>query len=374
MGSVMVIRSIYFALLGFSPVEIGLLLSIGTFVSALHHIGFGVLSDRFGRKPFLVMGGVFATLRLVIFAISCDFWVLALGQGIGAMGEGAGAGQPVVSGYIADKTKIQDRGQVFSTLAVTNGLASAIGSLMAGLPAIFQNTLHLDVVPSHALLFWLGAITSALSVILLLPLRDANPQTDVGLEKSVDTRTRDWGIIAKFSMVRSTSGIGWGFIGSLMSLYFFVQFGVGGEVLGPIYALSRFLSVFSYIFIPAVVDRWGEIPPLVASRLITAGLAIGLSLTTWYPLSVVLLVALRVVIMFTMPIRQSFATGIVHPRDIATAIGISNFARMALRTIAPTVAGYMFEVISPTMPFLSGAIFLASNALLYKAWFQSKKQ
>jgi hypothetical protein len=74
--------------------------------------------------------------------------------------------------------------------------------------------------------------------------------------------------------------------------------------------------------------------------------------------------------MFTMPIRQSFATGIVHPRDVATAIGVSNFARMGLRTVAPTIAGYMFEAISPTMPFLSGAVFLVSNGLLYRAWFQ----
>ncbi len=115
MGFTMLIRSIYFALLGFTPVQIGLLLSLGTFVSALHHISFGMLSDRFGRKPFMVMGGVFSLLRLVIFAMSRDLWMLALGQGLGAMGEGAGAGQPVVSGFIADRTGRRERGQVFST-------------------------------------------------------------------------------------------------------------------------------------------------------------------------------------------------------------------------------------------------------------------
>jgi MFS family permease len=374
MGFVMVIRSIYFALLGFSPVQIGLLLSIGTFVSALHHITFGVLSDRFGRKPFLVMGAVFSVLRLVIFAVSRDFSMLALGQGIGAMGEGAGAGQPVVSGYIADKTTRRDRGEVFSTLAITNALASTVGSLLAGLPVVFQNTLHLDVVPAHALLFWLGAIASIPSIVLLLALRDVAPQRDVRSEESPAATPRNWGVIAKFSAVRSTSGIGWGFIQSLMSLYFFTQFGVGGEVLGPISSLSRLLSVFTYTRAPAIVDRWGEVPPLVASRLITAVLAIALSLTPWYPLALVLLIALRVVIMSTMPIRQTFATGIVDPRDTATAIGISNFARMGLRTIAPTVAGYMFEAISPAMPFASGAVFLVANGLLYRAWFQPKRQ
>jgi MFS family permease len=159
-----------------------------------------------------------------------------------------------------------------------------------------------------------------------------------------------------------------------MSLYFFTQFGVGGEVLGPIYSLARLVSVFSYMLIPTVVRRWGEIPPLVASRLITAGLSIALAMAGSYPLAVVLLIVLRVVMMFSMPIRQSFATGIVDPRDVAKAIGISSFARMGLRTVAPTVAGYMFETISPSMPFVSGAVFVAANGLLYKAWFGAEKQ
>jgi len=294
MGFVMVIRSIYFALLGFSPVQIGLLLSIGTFVSALHHITFGVLSDRFGRKPFLVMGAVFSVLRLVIFAVSRDFSMLALGQGIGAMGEGAGAGQPVVSGYIADKTTRRDRGEVFSTLAITNALASTVGSLLAGLPVVFQNTLHLDVVPAHALLFWLGAIASIPSIVLLLALRDVAPQRDVRSEESPAATPRNWGVIAKFSAVRSTSGIGWGFIQSLMSLYFFTQFGVGGEVLGPISSLSRLLSVFTYLLAPAIVDRWGEVRPLVATRVMSAVLAIALSLTPWYTPAILILIGLGI--------------------------------------------------------------------------------
>jgi DHA1 family multidrug resistance protein-like MFS transporter len=374
MGFVMVLRSIYLALLGFSPVEIGLLLSIGTFVSALHHISFGWLSDRYGRKPFLVMGGVFAALRLVIFAVSRDFWMLAVGEGVGAMGEGAGAGQPVVSGYIADKTEARDRGQVFSTLAVTNALASTVGSLLAGAPALFQSRLHLDLVAAHSLLFWLGAIPSVLTVGILLLLHDTERSETSQAKASAHAGTTDWGTIAKFSVVRGTSGLGWGFAQSLMSLYFFTQFSVGGEVLGPIYSLARLISVFSYMLIPAVLKRWGEVQILVGSRLVSAALSVALALAGSYPVAVVLLVALRVAMMFSMPIRQSFATGIVNPRDVAKSIGISSFARMGLRTIAPTVAGYMFEALSPAMPFVSGAVFVAANGLLYKLWFGPQAQ
>jgi MFS family permease len=370
MGFLQVVRAIYFSLLGYSPVQIGFLLSIATFVSALHSIVFGYLSDRFGRKVFFILGGIFASLRMVIFAMSSDFWFLALAQGIGALGEGAGAGQPVVSAYISDKSEVLDRPKIFSTLAVTNALAATVGSLLAGLPAIFQNTWSFDVVGAHAMLFWIGAVGSFISILFVLPLKDVKAEKEAVEGGGKFLNVKDWGVIARFSLVRSTSGLGWGFIESLLPLYFFIKFGVAGEVLGPIYAVTRFLSVFSYGFIPAVVDRFGEIQALVGSRIITGILTIAFSMTPWYPVAVVLMISLRIAIMFTMPIRQTFATTIVDPDETATAIGISSFARMSLRSVAPTVAGYMFEAISLSLPFMIGAGFLAANGLLYKIFFQ----
>jgi MFS family permease len=170
-----IVRIIYFAMLGFSPIEIGILVSIGTFVSAIHHISFGILSDRFGRKYFLALGGIFDMIRIIIFAVSSNFWMLALGQGIGAMGEGVGASQPVVSGYITDKTEITNRSSIFRTLAITNSLTVTIGSIMAGLPALLQNTLGYDMKVSHSILFWIGALISAMSLFFILFLNDVKP-------------------------------------------------------------------------------------------------------------------------------------------------------------------------------------------------------
>ena len=372
MGFLMVIRAIYFYLLGFSELEVGLLLSLATAVSAVHHITFGMLSDRYGRKPFIVLGGIFSTLRMVIFAVSSDFWMLALGQGVGAMGEGAGAGQPVVSGYIAEKTEIRQRASVFSTLAVTNALAATAGSLVAGLPKYFEMSLGVNMVVAHQLLFWIGALGGLISILLILPAKEVKQVRTEEEKLPRLVRRRSFGVIARFSLVRATSGLGWSFIGSLLSLYFYIKFGVAGDVLGPIYAASRFLSVFSYFLVPAVVNRFGDIPTIVISRFAAAVLTVAFSLSSSFPLAVVLMVAFRVLMMFSMPIRQTFAAGIVDPSETATAIGVSNFARMGFRTIAPTVAGYMFETISLTIPFLTGASLLALNGLLFRAFFKPK--
>ncbi len=375
MGFLQVVRVIYFALLGFSPLAIGFLLSVGTAISALHHISFGVLSDRYGRKRFLLLGGIFATARLIIFATTRSFWLIALGQGLGAMGEGVGAGQPVVSGYIGDKVRSKERVTVFSTIAITNAIATTIGYAIAGLPQLVQSLFELDLASAHMPLFLIGGVFSAFSFVLLLPINETEKgkENREGDEKKI-LNVKSWNVIMKFSIVRSTSGLGWGLIESLLTLYFFIRFAVGSDVLGPIFAASRLASILTYRFIPSIVNKLGEIETLTWSRILSATVTVAFALANWYPLAVALLIIFRLLLMFTMPIRQSFATSIVDPDETATAIGISNFARMSARSAAPILAGYMFEVASLSTPFLVGAALMSLNGFLYYILFQHRRR
>lgn len=373
MGFLQVVRAIYFALLGFSPVEIGLLLSIATFLSAVHHITFGYLCDRYGRKPFLILGTLFAAGRTALFAVSTDFWMLALAQSLGAMGEGVGAGQPVVSGYITDKVEARDRPNIYSTMAITNSIASTIGLSLGGLPILLENRFAYDVVSAHQLLWWVCTTVNLVSLVFLFPLKEERRVVRGGGKQDKASGIKNWGVIAKFSLTRSTSGLGWGMVDSLMTLYFFHRFMVGTDVLGPIYAFARFLSIFTYLVMPRVVERYGAIPTIVATRIISAGVTVLFALSNWYPMAVLFMVVNRIIVLFTMPIRQTFASGMVSPEETATAIGISNSARMGVRTLAPTLAGYMFESISLTLPFYTGAILMAVNGGLFWTFFRPRE-
>jgi len=373
MGFLQVVRAIYFALLGFSPVEIGLLLSIATFLSAIHHITFGYLCDRYGRKPFLILGTFFAASRTALFAVSTDFWVLALAQSLGAMGEGVGAGQPVVSGYITDKVEAHHRPNIYSTMAITNSIASTIGLSFGGLPILLENRFAYDVVSAHQLLWWVCTAVNLISLVFLFPIHEAERVSRGDMTKKKGSGIKNWGVIAKFSITRSTSGLGWGMVDSLMTLYFFERFMVSTDILGPIYAFARFLSIFTYLVTPRVVERYGPIQTIVTTRLISAGVTVLFALSSWYPMAVALMVLNRIVVLFTMPIRQTFASGMVSPEETATAIGVSNSARMGVRTIAPTLAGYMFESISLTLPFYTGAVLMAINGGLFWAFFRPRE-
>lgn len=371
MGFLQVVRAIYFALLGFSPVEIGLLLSVATLISALNNIIFGYLCDRYGRKPFLILGCILSSVRTGLFAVTTDFWLLALAQGVGAMGEGVGAGQPVVSGYITDKTDALVRPNVYSSMAMTNGLATTIGLAFGGLPQYIENNMRFDVVRSHQILWVACTAINLISLVFIFPLKESHSRI-VGGKPRVPLKIKNWGTIFKFSLVRSTSGFGWSMINSLMTLYFFYRFSVGSDILGPILAVTRFISMFTYLLVPRVVDELGAINTLIVSRVASGFLTVGFALTGWYPLAVILMVLIRLVVLFSMPIRQTFASGMVDPEETATAIGISNSARMGAQTIAPSLAGYMFEAISLSLPFFTGAVLMVFNGVLYWFYFRDR--
>jgi Na+/melibiose symporter-like transporter len=312
-----------------------------------------------------------SSVRFGLFAVTTDFWLLALAQGLGAMGEGVGAGQPVVSGYITDKTDALERPNVYSTMAITNSLGTTIGLAFGGLPQYLESNVGIGLIGAHQLLWAVCAVVNLFSLVFLFPLRESHRVMKDG-KSTTSLKIKNWNTILKFSLVRSTSGFGWSMVNSLMTLYFFYKFSVGSDVLGPILAFTRFISIFTYLWVPRVVNWLGSINTLMVSRIVSAILSVGFALTSWYPLAVVLMVLIRLVALFSMPIRQAFASGMVDPNETATAIGISNSARMGVRTIAPSLAGYMFEAISLTLPFYSGALFLAFNGVLYWHFFRDK--
>ncbi|MBD3206799.1 MFS transporter, partial [Candidatus Bathyarchaeota archaeon] len=237
------------------------------------------------------------------------------------------------------------------------------------LPQFIVSSSSLDIIDAHKVIWGASAIISGLSLLLLIPIREA-PSKSVENKDQPRKGIRNWGTIAKFSLVRSSSGLGWGMIGSLMTLYFYQRFGVGSEVLGPIYAFSRFLSIFSYMLVPRLVRRFGDINTLIGSRIASGLVTVAFAAAHNYNMAVTLLVLNRIVLMFSMPIRQNFASGMVDPDETATAIGISNSARMGVRSVAPTLAGYMFEAVSLSLPFHIGAALLAINGGLYWAFFR----
>jgi MFS family permease len=373
LGCLQVIRALYLYIIGYDLLAIGLLSMVSTAVGALRSVSVGLLADKYGRKGFIVLGGMFSTIRLLIYAFSTDYTMLIIAQIIGAMGEGAGAGQPSVSGLIADKSRKESRTRVFTVFALTNSFAGILGSLLGGLPKPLQSWLLIGEVDSFRLLFMLCSVLSFISIIFVLPLKEEparipseRGETSLFPKKSTAT-------ISKFSFVRAIGGFGFGITGDLIGPWFKIRFSLGEEVLSPIYAASRFIVMFLYLLIFKVVEELDEVRIIALNRTVSAVTMLLFPFVPGYLWFSLLLVVYRVSITITMPIRQSFIVSIVDPSERASAVGFSNLARMSFRSIAPAIGGYIMQNLSMSLPFMIGALVVALNGIAYKLFFGKKR-
>ncbi|MCW4020432.1 MAG: MFS transporter [Candidatus Bathyarchaeota archaeon] len=373
MGCLQVMRTLYLYVIGFDLVAIGLLSMIGTIMAALRSVLTGVLADRYGKKPFLLLGGLFSTMRLLIYAFSADYKMLIAAQIIGAFGEGGGAGQPAVSGLIADKSPRKSRTRVFTIFAVTNASAAVLGSLLASTPKSLQIWLALGEAESFQSLFLICAVFSAVSSVFVLPVREepserrAEKKPSLLPQKSAPT-------ISRFSLVRAVGGFGFGITMGLIGPWFKIQFGRGEEVIGPVYAISKFLVLLLYLSFLRIASNIDEVRTIFLSRLASAASILLVSFVPDYQFAAVLLVVYRVSLTLTMPLRQAFITTIVDPSERSSAIGISNLSRMSAMSLAPAIGGYIMETISMSLPFPIAAGTIALNGLSYHLFFGKTNQ
>jgi len=117
---------------GDNLVLVGVALGAYGLAQAILQIPFGMASDRWGRKPVIVIGLVIFAAGSFLAAAATDIWTAIAGRTL----QGAGAISSVVVALAADLTREHHRAKVMAMIGATIGFTFAL-SLVAA-PALYQ--------------------------------------------------------------------------------------------------------------------------------------------------------------------------------------------------------------------------------------------
>ena len=339
--------------LGANGREMGLLASVYAVMQLVCAPFWGMLSDRIGRRPVLLIGVLGYAMTMFIFGLSTRFWMLFVARTFsGVLSSGA---MPTALAYLSDNLPEKERGGAMGQLNAALGLGIVLDPLLGGL-------LSTD---SLSLPFFVGAGLALLALLLVYFLL---PESHAAQSAANDNQTENfWSgnalkkillgpvgilmllifilyfgltifqgisglyVLDKFSWNTRQMGILWMVVGGVMA---FVQ----GLLISP---LTKFMGEVMVIRLGMLVGAVGFVALLMANGFISILLAVGL-----FILAVALI----------GPVLNSFLStfGGEHQGSL---MGLNTAFASLGRVFGPLWAGFVFDV-NITYPFISGAVAL----------------
>ena len=147
-----------------TPFLIGMAIGVYGLTQALLQIPFGYLSDRFGRKPILIIGLLIFFLGSVLAANTSNLNLVVLGRAL----QGGGAISAVLMAFLADSVNEENRAKANAFVGFQIGVAFML-SLLIG--PIISSKVGLQG------LFWTIAILSLIALIIVFSLEQSKPIT-----------------------------------------------------------------------------------------------------------------------------------------------------------------------------------------------------
>ncbi|MGB2826276.1 MAG: MFS transporter [Thermoplasmata archaeon] len=144
--------------LDMSLTEVGLAMSLGMATMAIGTIPFGILSDKYGRKPFIIVGGVLMAGGLATMAFATEIWHVYVLVTFSEFG--AAMSNPSVGAMLGDAMNPKERGRVMGAYQTVQGIGNIIGFSALGV-------MYEMISPGAPILVCAVALAVATSIIAL---------------------------------------------------------------------------------------------------------------------------------------------------------------------------------------------------------------
>jgi DHA1 family tetracycline resistance protein-like MFS transporter len=357
---------------GASATVVGLLVAIYAAGQMISAPLLGRLSDRYGRRPFLIISILGGAISFFILGLATNLTMLFIARLVAGLTAG---NISVAQAYITDVTDAKNRSRGLGLIGAAFGLGFVIGPALGGLlsqwgyavPAFLAAgiaTLNLVVV-----FFWLPeSLTEERKNEILL-----QKKPPISINSLLATLRKP--IVGPLLHTRVFYGFAFALFQSVFALYGQYRFGLNAQNIGYLLTYVGVLSVITQgVLVGKISDRFPDHKIILFSTAI-----IGASFFAWAfaPNIIFLLVTLLPIAMaagILNTIINTALTKAVPPVEFGGILGLSASLESATRVIAPSLGGFLLESLGTSAPgVLGGVILIWLSTYIFRFIFNPKR-
>jgi MFS family permease len=353
--------------MGANAVEIGVFFSAFSLMTVLMRplLGWGL--DRFGRRPFLIIGLAGYAATWAGFAFIDQVWGIVAARIL----QGMSSSFVWLTAYtiVADLAGERARGRAFGSVTQASSRGAIVGAfvgftlLNAGL-SLEGQAFHLG---SWQVLFLGYGITSLVAVLIALRrLPETSPPIAQATNRAI-VWSRPWLLLLLVTLV---TGASWAMVSPVLVVFLQDSLGVGVATLSWAFLPTGLIWALLPAYLGRLADRFGRKPMMILGLMVAA-------------LSSFLIPALSSVLAFAAlwalqalcyaagdPAEQALVADLTGGDQRGRAYGLYAMAADLGATVGPVGGAWLYQIVGPRAPFFVNGIALALCAGVLGVWLR----
>lgn len=327
----------------------------------------GILSDRQGRRPWMLFSLIGTFISFLMFAYAEDIWVLFFARLIDGI---SGGNIPIAQAYMADITPKEKRAEGMGVISGAMSLGFVIGPVVGGVlgqygieaPSLFGAFLALvNIILAFFFLKETEKEEVRARALKLLPFK----------EIVAALKIKEVGILL---VVYFFQQLTWALHFPIFSLFLEKSLGIGTMMGGFLLAYRGAISSVVQLFLVGRVLgyfrlRQGFGGHVSILKITIAMMVIGLMITGAAPNIMILLIGLTVMELggdFIGPVIMGEVSKRTPAYEQGEMMGVTASLSALGRTAGPYFGGASFEILGASSPFYWGAILMGVGLLILR--------
>jgi MFS family permease len=326
----------------------------------------GRVSDRYGRRPALLIGLSFSAIGFLVFASATNVWLLLLSRLV----QGAGGGTTgVAQAYVGDSIAREERAKALGWLSAATNAGVAIGPVIGSLASGISHEAP-------------GLIAAAVCIINVglawrwLPeSKAAHVPPDPTKPKMRSIRAAIWDVLRNpgtdvpiLVWIYAIGMLGNMSMSAVLALYLGAEFNVTVKTIGYVFTYIATINiVMRALLLGRIVDRLGETATMRAGAIMLMIGVATLPLSHHIAFLALSLAAVPIGTTCLFPATSALVTHRAPKLELGQVLGVQQAFGAAARIVAPIWATRAFQDLGHGVPFyLTGGIVAIVVGLAFK--------